>query len=98
MAHIRTYARLKPSADPYDEYDITNNCLQIRVPEVYRDYGSSPGKLRSNICYEFRYDNVFNIQASQEDVFNAVAYDIIEGAFSFLLLFFFFFFLANNFV
>ncbi|XP_041365194.1 kinesin-like protein KIF6 [Gigantopelta aegis] len=79
MAHIRTYARLKPTAEPYDEYDISNNCLQIRVPEVYRDYGSSPGKVKSNICYDFKYDNVFNTDISQEDVFNAVAYDIIEG-------------------
>ena len=33
MAHIKTYARVKPATCLYDDYDTTPHTLYLRVPE-----------------------------------------------------------------
>ncbi len=78
MSHIRTFARIKPSKSLYEEYDITPTCLQVRTPEVLRDYGS-PGKIRATVKHEFYFSNLFDVGATQDDVFDGVARDLVDG-------------------
>ncbi|XP_067655828.1 kinesin heavy chain-like [Haliotis asinina] len=78
MTHIKTYARLKPSPSLYDEYDISPTTLQIRTPEIFRDYGS-PGKFRATVRHEYYFDRVFDVSDTQETVFDGVAREIING-------------------
>ncbi|XP_046328231.2 kinesin heavy chain-like isoform X1 [Haliotis rufescens] len=78
MTHIKTYARLKPSSALYDEYDVTPTTLQIRTPEIFRDYGS-PGKFRATVRHEYYFDRVFDVSDTQENVFDGVAREIING-------------------
>ena len=79
MAHIKTYARIKPSSRRYDEFEAAATKLYIRVPDVLRD---ASGQVRTRMCsmnHEFKFTHVFPETALQEEVFDGVARDIIGG-------------------
>ncbi|XP_050411231.1 kinesin-like protein KIF6 [Patella vulgata] len=79
MAHIKTYARIKPSCHLFEGFEISPKWLSLHVPELSHDYGSSPGKVRASIGYDFQFHHVFDIDCTQDDIFDNVAKDIVEG-------------------
>ncbi|KAK7491439.1 hypothetical protein BaRGS_00017268 [Batillaria attramentaria] len=81
MSHIKTYARLKPTEDLYEDYEIQGKkVFSIRVPEFVRDYGASPSKNRTpTISYDFKFERVFDTSVGQEQVYNIAAQEIVTG-------------------
>ena len=81
MSHIKTYARIKPAGDLYNEFEIDKEKkLSLRVPELLRDYGLVSAKNRSaKICYDFQFDKIFDSNCSQEDVYSIAARSIVTG-------------------
>ncbi|KAL5006448.1 hypothetical protein ScPMuIL_015254 [Solemya velum] len=78
MSKIKTYCRIKPSPHLYEEYETSGDTLQLRVPESLKDCLSlCQGQAR--VSYGFHFDHIFKPQASQSDVFDVVAKEIIEG-------------------
>ena len=80
MAHIRTYARIKPTKNAYNGLDTTDNKVYLRMPE-----GGSTGpsqKLRHSnnpATHAFQFNNVFNVKVAQQEVFDGVAKEIVNG-------------------
>ena len=80
MAKIRTFARLKPAENLYDDYETTRNRLYLRIPDSYGRDSALYNRTRVPIVnHEFKYSQVFNTQSSQEEVFNVSAKNIIDG-------------------
>ncbi|XP_055900649.1 uncharacterized protein LOC106053636 isoform X2 [Biomphalaria glabrata] len=80
MAQIKTYARLKPSKRPYPGYEIANNVLTVHIPDS-KDFliQGYQQPIRSNISYDIIFTDIFRPEATQEDVFEGVAKDIIQN-------------------
>ncbi|XP_076451124.1 uncharacterized protein LOC143287006 [Babylonia areolata] len=81
MSHIKTFARLKPAQELYEDYEIGGKkTFSLRVPELLRDYGLQPANGRyPTISYDFQFDRVFDDAAGQEEVYNVAARDIVTG-------------------
>ncbi len=83
MAHIKTYLRIKPSNNPYDDFENSQNTIYFRVPETLRaDSATSMGsrtKVGGTINHEFRFNQIFGQDASQEQVFDTSAKSIVDG-------------------
>lgn len=81
MSHIKTFARLKPADELYDDFDIkSRKVLSLRVPELVRDYGAVASKNRSStISYDFQYDRVLDTKVNQDEVYNVAAKEIVSG-------------------
>ena len=79
MPHVKTFCRIKPTKQTYEEQETTDNTLYLRVPEVIKDFSSTNKSSRSYINHEFNFDYIFKQDATQEDVFNVTALDIVTG-------------------
>lgn len=80
MAKIRTFARIKPAENLYDDYETTRNRLYLRIPDSYGRDSTLYNRTRAAIVnHEFKYSQVFNTNATQDDVFNIAAKNIIDG-------------------
>ena len=82
MAQIKTYARLKPSKKAYSGYEINNNVLTVHMPES-KDFLTLDQEhtFHSNISYDIGFTRIFDPPATQENIFDGVAKDIIESEF-----------------
>ncbi|XP_033751791.1 LOW QUALITY PROTEIN: kinesin heavy chain-like [Pecten maximus] len=79
MPQIKTFCRIKPTPDYYPEFEVSQETLYLRVPEVLRDF-SSVGKSRGAvISHEFKFNYIFNNTATQDEVFDVAAKEIVEG-------------------
>lgn len=80
MAKIRTFARIKPAEDLYDDFDTTRNRLYLRIPDSYSRDSTLYNRSRTPIVnHEFKYSQVFTAKSTQEEVFDATAKGIIDG-------------------
>lgn len=79
MPNIKTYCRIKPSEESYDEFESTKTTLHLRVPEVLKDFSSNQKGSRSYISHEFNFNHIFLQQATQQDIFDVVALEIVNG-------------------
>lgn len=79
MPNIRTFCRIRPTNETYDEYETTKTTLHLRVPEVLKDFTSNQKGSRSCVSHEFNFDHIFQQEATQQDVFNVVAQEIVTG-------------------
>lgn len=80
MAKIRTFARIKPGENLYDDYETTRHRLYLRIPDSYGRDSTLYNRTRAPIVnHEFKYSQVFNTDVSQEEVFNISAKNIIDG-------------------
>ena len=86
MSHIKTFARVKPAEELYDDYEIKGKkTFCLRVPELLRDCGFVGSKNRpSTISYDFAFNRTFDPTGSQEEVYNVAAKDIVTGCYSVL--------------
>ena len=90
MPNIKTFCRIRPTKTEYENHEVANNKLLLTVPEVIKDFGSTAQKgSRSMINHEFNFDHIFLRDATQQDVFDIVALDIVNGWCAFLLLAYF---------
>lgn len=78
MSSIKTYARIKPSLTQFEDVDVVDTDLFLRIPDTVQYY-TSLGKGRNKITHQFHFDHVFGEHANQEDVFNTVAVEIVDG-------------------
>lgn len=81
MAHIKTFARLKPSKKPYPGYKSSENVLSIGFVESKEmiNIGASHNNARNNLSYEIVFNKIFLPETSQEQVFHDAAKDIITS-------------------
>lgn len=79
MPNIKTFCRIKPTAETYEEYESTKTTLYLRVPEVLKDFASNQKGSRSFVSHEFNFDHIFLQEATQQDVFEVVAEKIVHG-------------------
>ncbi|XP_067928341.1 kinesin-1 heavy chain-like [Watersipora subatra] len=80
MAKIRTFARIKPSDNLYDDFDTTHNRLYLRIPDSYSRDSTLYNRTRAPIVnHEFKYAQVFSADSTQVEVFDHVAKSIIDG-------------------
>ena len=80
MAHIKTYCRIKPSVKNHEDYDATSSTLYVRVPDHYSPVSWGVNvRPKAVVNHEFKFNGVFNTNASQEEVFNTAASSIVEG-------------------
>lgn len=80
MSHIKTFARIKPAKDLYEDYEIRGKIFVLRVPELVRDYGGPLVKNRiPTISYDFKFDKIFNPNTNQEETYSAAAQEIVAG-------------------
>lgn len=80
MAKIRTFARIKPAEDLYDDFDTTRNRLYLRIPDSYGRDSTLYNRTRIPIVnHEFKYSQVFPAKSSQEEVYDVAAKSIIDG-------------------
>ncbi|OWF53096.1 kinesin heavy chain-like isoform X2 [Mizuhopecten yessoensis] len=79
MPQIKTFCRIKPTPDYYPEFEVSQETLYLRVPEVLRDFTSSGKSRGAVISHEFKFSYIFNNTATQEEVFDVAAKDIVEG-------------------
>lgn len=79
MPNIKTYCRIKPTAETYEEHESTKTTLYLRVPEVLKDFASNQKGSRSFVSHEFNFDHIFLQEATQQDVFEVVAEKIVHG-------------------
>ncbi|XP_064602782.1 uncharacterized protein LOC135468448 isoform X2 [Liolophura sinensis] len=78
MSSIKTYARIKPSLTQFEDVDVVDTDLFLRIPDTVQYY-TSFGKGRNKITHQFHFDHVFGEHANQEDVFNTVAIEIVDA-------------------
>ena len=81
MAHIRTYARIKPTSTPYDGLDTTDSQVYLRMEK-----GSTLNKschVAPPATHTYQFNHVFNSKVTQQEVFNGVATEIIHGMLAF---------------
>ncbi|CAG5115066.1 unnamed protein product [Candidula unifasciata] len=81
MAHIKTYARLKPSKKVYPGYEVDSNTLRIHIVDNKECIFIDPQQVANRGClsYEVSFTEIFNPASTQEDVFNVAAKDIIQN-------------------
>lgn len=81
MAHIKTFCRIKPSPRNYDDYDTTNTTLYVRVPEHFNpvSWGLRVQSKTSVVNHEFKFNGIFPERATQNEVFEAAAKNIVQG-------------------
>ena len=84
MAHIRTYARIKPNRVSQGNYCCTDEVLQVKVSGPLRDtyndrsgFQFHSGKATTN--HNFKFAHVFQENASQAEVFKIASQDVVEG-------------------
>ncbi|XP_013389271.1 kinesin-like protein KIF16B isoform X2 [Lingula anatina] len=80
MPTIKTFARIKPCKNAYDDFDVTKDRVYLRTAQN-RDYNTSPTKTRANtgtVNHEFKFDTVFSSSTVQEEVFETAAKDIVD--------------------
>ena len=90
MAHIKTFARVKPARDSQDNYHCTKEVLQVRVPGPFRDvYGERSAVLgaKATTNHNFKFTHAFPEIASQAEVFKIVSQDVVTGKQSKLIFF-----------
>ena len=78
---IKTFARLRPILDKRAQevsYSQAGKQLTLHVPQDSRVQASQ----NIETSYGFKFDKIFDVQASQEEIFNAIALPSIESAFS----------------
>ena len=80
MPQIKTYCRIKPTASTFEDHDLTENKLFLRVPEVLKDFSSVRQGSRATINHEFNFDYIFKQDATQEEVFDVTALEIVKGS------------------
>lgn len=79
MPQIRTLCRIKPTAEYYPEFEASRNTLYLRVPEVLRENWENNVRGKANVSHEFNFDYIFKNTATQEEVFEVAAKEIIQG-------------------
>ena len=80
MAKIKTFARIKPAEDLYDDFDTTRNKLYLRIPDSYSRDSTLYNRTRAPIVnHEFKYSQIFTATASQQEVYDVAAKSIIDG-------------------
>ncbi|WAR02936.1 KIF6-like protein [Mya arenaria] len=79
MPNIKTFCRIKPTSLTYPEHETSNSTLYLRVPELLKDFNSNSKGSRSTINHEFNFDHIFMQDASQQDVFDVAALEIVKG-------------------
>lgn len=79
MPQIRTLCRIKPTAEYYPEFEASRNTLYLRVPEVLRENWENSVRGKANVSHEFNFDYIFKNTATQEEVFEVAAKEIIQG-------------------
>ncbi|BFZ16093.1 hypothetical protein BsWGS_19131 [Bradybaena similaris] len=81
MAHIKTYARLKPSRKPYPGYEVENNTLKIHITDNKELVFIDPLQVanRGTLSYEVSFTEIFCPDSTQEEVFSVAAKDIIQN-------------------
>ncbi|XP_062607249.1 kinesin-like protein KIF6, partial [Saccostrea cucullata] len=79
MPQIRTLCRIRPSAEYYPEFEASRNTLYLRVPEVLRENWTEGVRGKANVSHEFHFDYIFKNTATQEEVFDVAAKEIISG-------------------
>ncbi|XP_060082119.1 kinesin heavy chain-like [Ylistrum balloti] len=79
MPQIKTFCRIKPTPDYYPEFEVSQETLYLRVPEVLRDFSSSGKSRGAVISHEFKFNYIFNNTATQDEVFDVAAKEIVEG-------------------
>ena len=86
MAQIKTFARLKPTKKPYPGYEIKKNELTIHMPDG-KDFMllDQDQAFHSNLSYDIKFTGIFEPTATQEDVFDGVASDIIKSKYLFIV-------------
>lgn len=78
MANIRTYARIKPTKEPYEGLDTTDNRVYLRVSEQNLQNKSGKPQINSG-SHQYQFKHVFNAKVTQQGVFDGVAKEIITG-------------------
>lgn len=79
MPQIRTLCRIKPTAEYYPEFEASRNTLHLRVPEVLRENWTEGVRGKATVSHEFNFDYIFKNTATQEEVFEVAAKEIIQG-------------------
>ncbi|XP_048779617.2 uncharacterized protein LOC125683007 isoform X2 [Ostrea edulis] len=79
MPQIRTLCRIRPSAEYYPEFEASRNTLFLRVPEVLKENWVEGVRGKANVSHEFHFDYIFKNTATQEEVFDVAAKEIISG-------------------
>ncbi|XP_078586159.1 uncharacterized protein LOC144868051 isoform X1 [Branchiostoma floridae x Branchiostoma japonicum] len=76
MANIRTFCRVRPTDHSSECVDSSSKTVAIQVPNtsMFADSG-----VRGGLSHSFKFDQVFDGQVSQEEVFDCMARDIVEG-------------------
>jgi len=79
MPNIKTYCRIKPTKEAYEEIEASKTRLYLKVPEILKDFQSNQKGSRSFISHEFNYNHIFLQETTQQEVFDVVAQEIITG-------------------
>ena len=82
MPQIKTFCRIKPTESTFEDHDLSDNRLFLRVPEVLKDFTSVRHGSRATINHEFSFDYIFKQEATQEEVFDVTALEIVKGMLS----------------
>lgn len=79
MPQIKTYCRIKPTETTFEDHELLDNRLFLRVPEVLKDFTSVRQSSRATINHEFNFDYIFKQDSTQEEVFDVSALEIVKG-------------------
>ena len=79
MPNIKTFCRIKPTEETYEEHEASRKTLYLRVPEVLKDFNSNSKGSRTCVNHEFNFDHIFMQDATQQNVFDVAALDIVTG-------------------
>ena len=79
MPQIKTYCRIKPTESTYEDHELSDDLLFLRVPEVLKDFSSTRTGSRSTINHEFHFDYIFKQTCTQEEIFDKTAVEIVKG-------------------
>ncbi|XP_041472776.1 kinesin-related protein 5-like [Lytechinus variegatus] len=77
MAHIKTYARIKPTGKPSKRLDHESTNVAISVPQL-----QPSGQTRdctATLTHQFEFAGVFGPTSTQDEVFDSVASHIVDG-------------------
>ncbi|CAH1258926.1 KIF6 [Branchiostoma lanceolatum] len=76
MANIRTFCRVRPTDRISECVESSSKTVDVQVPNtsMFADSG-----VRGGLSHSFKFDQVFDGQVSQEEVFDSMARDIVEG-------------------
>ncbi|XP_053385145.1 uncharacterized protein LOC128550327 isoform X2 [Mercenaria mercenaria] len=79
MPNIKTFCRIKPTQETYEEFEASKKTIYLRVPEVLKDFNSNSKGSRACVNHEFNFDHIFMQDASQQDVFDVAALEIVQA-------------------